>query len=297
MDGPMDAAPPPVAPRAEPPPAMPPPVEPPPPAAPPPAAPPAAPPTGWSPPGYASPPPAAPPAAAYPTFAVHDQAPPALAEQMHGDGSHKGVAILLAAAAIIAAVVGARSTGIASDATDLWQSALRTEVQRSAGALQDISYLYQSEVPQAVLVMSTRLQEAELRSAAAATTGSSAQALTLEADAQAGLLTAVGTTNDLTGKEKYALDGGGLNLSLRLADLRGENPDLIALDPDAIQAKGDALAAKASSMTIALLPLGIAALFGAIAQPFGGRRRLLLGLGTSALAIGVAIAVYVEVLG
>lgn len=283
-------------PATEPPPGAPPPVAPP-PAAPPPAAPPA----GWTPPaapGHPAPPPAPPPVSPNPAFAVDDQAPPATTQRGHDDGgSHKGVAILLAAAAIVAAVVGARSTGIASDATDTWQSALRMDIKRSAAALEDIRYLYQSEVPQAVLVMSTRLQEAELRSAAAATTGSSVLALTLEADAQAGLLTAVGGTNDLTGKSRYALDGGGVNLALRLADIRGENPDLVALDPDTIQATGDALAAKASSMTIALLPLGFAALFGAVAQPFNRRRRLLLALGTTALAIGIVIAGYVEVLG
>jgi hypothetical protein len=215
----------------------------------------------------------------------------------HEPGGHRGVALLLGAAAILAAVVGARATALASDATDLWQSALRTEVKRSAGALKDVQYLYQVEVPPVVVILGGRLQEAELRAAAANATGEAARILTMEAEIQAGLVGAIEPNYELATNSAYALPGGGVDIGLRLADIRGQAPDLVALDPDAIQGAGDAKGAKASSMTIALLPLGLAALLGALAQPFARRGRLLLVLGASALGVGVAIATVVEVLG
>ena len=50
-------------------------------------------------------------------------------------------------------------------------------------------------------------------------------------------------------------------------------------------------------MTLPLLPIGLAALFAALAQPFGGRRRLLLALSAGALTVGALAAVAVELLG
>lgn len=213
-----------------------------------------------------------------------------------GGEGHRGVAVLLGMAAILAAVTGVRATALSSDASDTWQSAVRTEVKRSAGALSDIRYLYQSEVPPVVTILATRLREAELRAAAAKETGPVADALTREADVAASVLAAVSPTYELGTHPAYALPGGGVNLGLRLADLRGQNPELVALDPDAIQAAGDTLGAKAAAMTLPLLPIGIGALFGVLAGPFAGRRRLLLALGAASLAFGTLAAVAVEVL-
>jgi hypothetical protein len=212
------------------------------------------------------------------------------------DESHRGVAILLGLAAILAAIVGVRATALSSDASDTWQTALRTEVKRSAGALADIRYLYMTEVPPVVTILADRMQEAELRAAAAKETGAVADALTREADIKANVLAAISQPYELATHPAYALPGGGVNLGLRLSDLRNQNPDLVALDPDAIQAAGDALGVKAAAMTLPLLPIGIAALFGALAQPFGGRRRLLLALGAGALAVGALAAVTVELI-
>ena len=217
-------------------------------------------------------------------------------DNAHRDGSHRGVAVLLGLAAILAAIVGVRATVLSGDASDTWQSALRTEVKRSAGALEDIRYLYQSEVPPVVTILGTRMQEAELRAAAATETGAVADTLTREADVQANVLTAISPAYELATHPAYALSGGGVNLGLRLSDVRNETPDLVALDPDTLQAAGDALGAKAAAMTLPLLPIGVAALFAALAQPFAGRRRLLLVAGTAVLTFGAIAAVAVEVL-
>ena len=213
-----------------------------------------------------------------------------------GDESHRGVAVLLGLAAILAAIVGVRATGLSSDASDTWQSALRTEVKRSAGALEDIRYLYQTEVPPVVTIIGTRIQEAELRAAAAKESGAVADTLAREADVKANVLAAISPSYELATNPAYARPNGGVNLGLRLADLRNGKPDLVALDPDAIQATGDALGAKAAAMTLPLLPIGVAALLAALAQPFASRRRMLLGAGAVVLALGALAAVTVELL-
>ncbi len=210
-------------------------------------------------------------------------------------GSHRGVAVLLAATATIAALVSAIATGTASDAGDAWQSALRTDVQRSAAANVALSSLYQGEVPTAVEAIGLRIQEAQLRTAAGAAAGDTATVLTEEADTRAGVLQALGTTVDLT-KPDYALPGGGVDLGKRLAAIRAADPDMVALDPDTIQAKGDALAIKAFLLSLALVPLALAALFGALAEPFHEHRRAFLAVGTVALVTGVLIAAGVAVL-
>ncbi len=157
-------------------------------------------------------------AAADAVHAAADAAPAAVAGEGHG---HRGVALLLGTAAILAAIVGARASALSSDAGDAWQSALRTEVKRSASAIEDIRYLYQSELPIAIRILQSRLLVAELQSAAAAG-GSTAQALTFEVGVQSGLLTAIEPSSDLATGALYALPSGGLDLGKRLADLTGK---------------------------------------------------------------------------
>ncbi len=262
--------------------------------------PPAPPPVAPAPVPPPAPVPVSPPVPPVPARAVPATPAPPTPSPARGEPegeSHRGVALLLGAVAVLAAIVGARSTAIANDATDLWQSALRTDVKRSAAALEDIRYVYQAEVPVALVVMGGRLKADELRTAAAATTGEAAVRLALEADVETGVVSAIEGTSSLVTDPAYALPGGGVNLGQRLADERATSQYLVDLDPDALAEEGDHLAGKGSSMTLALLPLGFAALFGAMAQPFWRARRLLLAAGAGALGIGAAIALMVEVLG
>lgn len=213
------------------------------------------------------------------------------------ESSHRGIALLLAAAAIAAALVAAISSSLASEAGDAWQSALRQDAKRAAAATSDIQLIYQAEVPQAVAVLGARLQESRLREAAAIATGPVAAALSTEADAQRGVAEAIGGSVPLVADDTYLLPGGARNLSQRLADRRAEMPDLVAIDPEAALAEGDALAAQASSMTFALWPLAVAALLGALAEPFRRQRRVLLALGTASLGLGVLVALAMWALG
>jgi hypothetical protein len=209
---------------------------------------------------------------------------------------HGGVAILLTIAAVVAAIIGARVSMVSSAASDSWQSALRAEVKRSAGAMNDVSYLYQTELPVAIRILQARLVQGELQAAAATTSGPAGEALGVEADVQAGIVSGITSSSNLASKPDYALPSGGFDLGKRLADLRAQNPELMALDPDGLEAAGDKLANKAELLTLALLPTSIGAFLGVLAQPFKRRRGLLLAAGSAALAVGAVVALGVEAL-
>ncbi len=208
---------------------------------------------------------------------------------------HIGVALLLAAVSIVAAIVGARVSFISSEGSGSWQSALRLEVKRSAGAQETVRYLYQDELPLAIDIIRGRLVLHELQSAAATQTGSTRLALEIEASLQTEILRALEPSQDLT-KSTYALPSGGVDLGKRLADLRAADPAQFAIDPDASQATGDKSSEKARYMTLSLVPLGFCALLGALAQVLARQRRLLLPCGTVALAIGTVMALGMEFL-
>lgn len=209
---------------------------------------------------------------------------------------HAGVAILLTAAAVVAAFIGFRAASISSSATEAWQSALRTEVKRSAGAMEDVRFLYQSELPIAVRIAEARIVQEQLLAAAQSESGATRQTLLLEASVQGQIITALSTSSDLATKPDYALPTGGFDLAKRLADLRAQNPALVALDPDALQADGDKLAHKAEVTAMTLLPTSVAAFLGVLAQAFRRRRLALLRLGVVVLAVGAAAALAVEFL-
>jgi hypothetical protein len=206
------------------------------------------------------------------------------------------IAVLLAAAAVLAAVVGTRASIVSNDASDSWQSALRSEVKRSAAAMEDVRYLYQSELPVAIRILEARLLQTAATADAVKAGGAAKLALQVEADTQASVLEALITSSELASKADYALSSGGFDLAKRLADLRAENPDLLALDPDGLQATGDALATRANLLMLSLFPAGLGALLGAIGQPFKRRRGLLLAAGWIALGAGGAMALAVEVM-
>ena len=211
------------------------------------------------------------------------------------DRGHAGVAILLTVAAIVAATIGFRAAMISSSASESWQSALRTEVKRSAAALEDVRYLYQTELPMAVRIVEARIVGAEMLAAAQGQSGAAKQALLLEASVQDQIISAISSSSNLATKPDYALPSGGFDLGKRLADLRAQYPAQLALDPDGLQATGDRLANKADLVSLALIPTSVAAFLGVLAQPFRRRRTLLLRLGELALAGGAVMAVAVEV--
>ena len=216
-------------------------------------------------------------------------------DRSEGDGSQRGVAVLLGGAAIAAALVGALAAGHASDASDAWNSAVRLDLKRATAAVEDIRYIYQAEFPQAVTIMSPRSMAAAYTAAASADPVN-APALALAANGQTNAASAMEQSIALTSDAKYALPNGGVDLARRLADVRNEKPDLVAIDPAIAQAQGDELAAKSRWLLLALVPLGVCGLIGTLAQAFRRSRTPLLALGAALLSVGVIAAVAAEVL-
>ena len=233
-------------------------------------------------------------AAEAPSVAVSEMA--VTSHESGHEGGHSGVAILLAIAAVVAAIIGTRAAMVSSDASDAWQSALRTEVKRSAGAMTDIQSVYLQELPVAARILQARVVAAQLKAAAAGQNPVVAHAMTLEASVESQLADALSSGAQLANDQAYALPAGGFDLGKRLADLRAENPALVSLDPDSIASTGDRLAHKALLLTLALLPTGLCALLGVMAQPLRRYRRWLLASGSVVLAAGVVMALGVEVL-
>jgi FlaG/FlaF family flagellin (archaellin) len=92
------------------------------------------------------------------------------------------VAVLLALAAVVGIVLGGRASLVRSSATDAWQGALRQEIKRAAGAVEDVRYVYTSEAPIAFQVDEAKIRATEARRAAARATGLTKRVLLLEAN-------------------------------------------------------------------------------------------------------------------
>lgn len=210
-------------------------------------------------------------------------------------GPGPGVAILLAAAAVATAVIGGRAAFMSADASSNWQASVRSQVKQAAAYVEDIRYLYTVETPQAVQVAEAQARAKELAAAARSSTGQNQSLLTVEQSIAANVAGTLSPNFALTADPKYQLPGGGFDVTRRLADIRNENPALVALDPGGIARVGDHFALRSIRLVACTVLVAGAFLFGALAQGFRRLRRPFLGVGTLLLAAGVVAAVVVEV--
>lgn len=209
----------------------------------------------------------------------------------------RNVAALLAVAAILAALITARASFLSSDASGSWQRALRSDVKRSAAAQEDIRFLYQSELPIAMMVETAAQRASFMRTAADGATGTVRDRLLFEAGIYDQVVTSLEPASPLSTRPDLALLGGGIDLAKALADERNRNPALVALDPEQDMTDGDTVALKARRVTLATVPISVGVLLGALAQPFGRWRRRLVWLGSVAVGIGALVWLAVEVTG
>lgn len=207
--------------------------------------------------------------------------------------SSRAVAILLAVAAIVAAIITARASLVASDATSAWNDSVSVEQRRGALFLEQFRYTYAVEGDQAFMLAIAEEKAAALRAAAAAPSLAPdvAAALTAEAQVQQQLRDLVGPSSEIVSDPRYVLPDGGYDLQRRLADTRAEDPDNVNADPLVDMAKGDAAADEANRLMLATVGVAMAFLCGALAQAFGRHRRLLLTAGWVALALGATAAI------
>jgi hypothetical protein len=205
------------------------------------------------------------------------------------------VAILLAAAAVIAAVIAGRASIVADRGSDTWHSALRQHVKQAAAIVETSRFLYGEEAATALDVVDARTYAEELREEARRFNGPVREAILVEAFAQDQLALTLAQDQPLASDPRYQGPGGVPDVVQRLADERAEFPAIVELDPDATEEEGASLNRKASFLVMSSIPVALAFLFGALVHGFPRARRVLVGLGFGFVAIGVVMAIAVEV--
>ncbi len=209
--------------------------------------------------------------------------------------TRNAVVWLLVASAVLAAAIGVRSQIVDSNGSGSYDSAVRQDVKRGAGTVEDLRFIYSEEGPTAFRVAEARIRAEELRRAARGKSGLEASYLKGEAGAQDQIIKTLQPTVELTSNDKYDGRGDSYDLFQRLADKRKEHPDLLRVNPDATEKVGSDSAQASTLLTAATIPVGFAFLFGSLTEGFPRRRRPLLVAGWVCLAIGVVFAIVVEV--
>src|SRR5918998_5586214 len=112
-------------------------------------------------------------------------------------------AILLALAATVAAVLGARAAVVSSAASGAWQTAVREEVKRSAALVEDVRYVYAVEAAVGLRVAAAAVEADELWQSAGSLGGAEKAAVEAEASIQQASADALAGAFDLTKNPKY----------------------------------------------------------------------------------------------
>jgi hypothetical protein len=220
------------------------------------------------------------------------------AAERRGDPEHDNstvVAVLLAAAAVAAAVIGFRAALLGDSGSDTFHTAVREDVKRGSAIVEDSRFVYSEQAPAALEVASERVQGEELDEQAKNADPEIRDLVATEAAKHEGVLGVILEASAIATEPKYA-QGDGFDVPAALADKRAENPDLVAIDPDSTEGLGIDRSRKATLLVAATIPAGLAFLFGALAQGFPGRRRLLVQAGFASVGLAVLAAILIEML-
>ena len=202
---------------------------------------------------------------------------------------------MLAAAAVVAALLAGMASLRSEAAFDALQQANREEVKHAAALLEDVRFVYADEGPSALRALEARIRAEELRSQAKDAGGDVRTAILREATVAQALADALTETGFDLGTTEYRTEEGGVDIARRLAAARARNPDLVALDPQASQALGERRGREATLGLAATIPVGVAFLFGALGQAIPHRRKPLVLLGWSCIAVAVVFGAMVMV--
>jgi hypothetical protein len=207
----------------------------------------------------------------------------------------RGVAALLAASAVAAAVLGAVASFAASDANESWTNSQIREGQRSSVTVNFAFGLYAGDGAAAVEVAQSRLLAARLRAAAATERGAVRVSLLAEVRAQRDTARALAFT--LPGMGRRFRLGAGYDMGALL--LRSQRVSLyrFADSPELEAREGDRQAARGVSAVLVTIPVSVAFLLATLGQAFERRRRVFLLLGWAVLGAAVLAGALVVVTG
>ena len=203
------------------------------------------------------------------------------------------VAILLALAATVAAVLGARAALVSSAASGAWQTAVREEVKRSAALVEDVRYVYAVEAAVALRAAAAAVEADELRQSADSLGDAEKSAAESEAFVRQTSADVLTGAFDLTKDPKYHA-GDGYDVAARLADVRNQHPELVALDPGATMDTGSEDSRHGWRLVAATILAAVAFLCGSLAQGFPRYRSPLTVAGFAFVGLAAAAAVLVE---
>ena len=221
--------------------------------------------------------------------------PPPLVEAAKAPAGQRGVAVLLAASALAAAVIGGRVAFRSFTATSLRQQSVREQTKQAAAYVETLRYVYTSEEPTAFALTEARFRAEELRKVAEGSTGLDRQVVDLEQALQEYLSTGqLAAASPLFNDEKYRTPDG-FDIARRVADLRNESPDLLTVDPDKTRRAGNRASTHATRLLATTIVVAVAFMFGSLAQGFPRRRQAFLSIGTVVFVLGIFSAVVVEV--
>lgn len=198
-----------------------------------------------------------------------------------------GVAFLLAAAAVVAALIGLQAARLSGQSGSERQRVTVDEVLNSFGITERIRFVYGVQVPLAVDIRQAEFLADALLDAASESTGADRAALLAESAAQAALANSLAAVDGTElARDEYRTTGGGFNVGQRLAD---EMSDLSIRDPAIAERRAGDLDRQALVVASALIPAAVALGCGSLAQ-VARRRRPLATAGWIALGIAGLVA-------
>ena len=216
--------------------------------------------------------------------------------ELPDEPEHRGIAVLLAVAALFAAILGARASFLSGEASGHWQQAVREQLKVSAAVEEDVRYVYETQAPQALAVAIARVRAETYAAAAETATEPARSRLLVNAAAQRAIVDqATQNFRELLPDPRFTLPSGAVDLPRVLAEKRSRSPDILAIDVAATVARGDRASTRALGTLGSTVPIGVTFLLGAFAQAFPRWRRPLLVAGGVTLALGVVAAIVVQV--
>lgn len=207
-----------------------------------------------------------------------------------------GVALLLTTAAVFVALIAGRASYLSSSAATSGQMAIREEVKQAAAYVESIRYIWGVEVPRAVSLTEARFRAEELTKLARdeELPRSIRLHLAKEGLIQEELVNSLAPASVLGSDPKYRTETGFDPVRM-LVDDRAAVPALLETDPDAAEERGEEESEQAVHLVAVTVLLALAFLFGCVARGFPGGRRVWLFCGFALLVVGLASAVFVEV--
>jgi hypothetical protein len=202
--------------------------------------------------------------------------------------------VLLAVAAVIAALIGARAALLGDSGSDTWHKSIREDVKRDAGIVEDVRFVYEEEAAAALQLRTAQIRAEEARRAAKGESDPTRGVLESEAGGQEALANTERQGSDTADDPKYA-KGEGWDVAKRLADRRARLPDLVAIDPDATEERGSDRSRESSMLVATTILVAVAFLCGALAHGFPHWRRRLVPAGFAFAGVGLIAAVTIEV--